>query len=496
MAAISRAAAGELGGTVEEAVITGVLQLDKRESNEMRNNKPKEYDVIVIGSGAGAAIVEGALQRGLSVALVDRGPLGGTCLNVGCIPTKILTFPADRVVEIEEARKLGIEAHIEHVDFPGIMERMRRLVAEDQEHIRHGIAHTTALDFYEVEASFVAKYTLQVGDTRIRGNKIFVVAGARPLIPPIAGIEQVPYLTNETVLDLTEPPASLAIVGGGYIAVEFAHFFAAMGTQVTILQRNLRLVPEEEPEIAALLQKKLAERMAVHTGVEVVEARMGNDGVTLVARNTRTGNQREFTAEQVLIAAGRRSNADLLQVAETGVKTDARGYIVANEYLETNVPNIWAFGDVIGKQMFRHSANREASFAWHNAEHSEHKAAMDYRAVPHAVFTYPPVASVGLTEEEALEKYDLLVGTARYWDVAKGQAMLEADGFAKTIVTRQDLQILGFHIIGPQAPTLIQEVINVMAQDGTIRDVAAGMHIHPALPELVVNTLFSLREPE
>ena len=458
--------------------------------------KPKEYDIIVIGSGAGATIVEGALQQNLRVALVDRGPLGGTCLNVGCIPTKILTFPADRVVEIEEARKLGIKAHIEHVDFPGIMERMRRLVAEDQEQIRHGIAHTSALDFYEVEGSFIDKYTLQVGDARIRAKKIFIVAGARPLIPPIEGIEQVPYLTNETVLQLTARPASLAIVGGGYIAVEFAHFFAAMGTQVTILQRNLRLVPGEEPEIAALLHKKLAARMAVHTGVEVVEAQAKDGSVTLVARNTRTGDRHEFTAEQVLIAAGRRSNADLLQVAETGVETNARGYIVANEYLETNVPNIWAFGDVIGKQMFRHTANREASYAWHNAEHSEHKAAMDYSAVPHAVFTYPPVASVGLTEEEALEKHDILIGTARYWDVAKGQAMLETDGFAKTIVARQELKILGFHIIGPQAPTLIQEVINVMAMGGTIRDVAAGMHIHPALPEVVINTLFSLREPE
>jgi mycothione reductase len=462
----------------------------------MPRDKAKDYDVIVIGSGAGAAIVEGALQHNLRVALVDRGPLGGTCLNVGCIPTKILTFPADRVVEIEEARKLGIEAHIERVDFQGIMERMRHLVGEDRDHIRRGIENTRELDFYEVEAFFVDKYTLQVGDTRIRGKKIFIVAGARPLIPRIEGIEQVPYLTNETVLALPSRPASLAIIGGGYIAAEFAHFFAAMGTEVTILQRNLRLVPEEEPEIAELLRRKLAERMAVHTGVEVVAARAGDDGVTLVTKNTHTGAQQEFTAAQVLIAAGRRSNADLLRVAEAGLETDTRGYIVANEYLETSVANIWAFGDIIGKQMFRHSANREASYAWHNSEHSKHKAAMDYSATPHAVFTYPPIASVGLTEEAALEKHDILIGTAGYWDVAKGQAMLERDGFAKAVVARKDGKILGFHIIGPEAPTLIQEVINVMAQGGTIQDVGAGMHIHPALPELVVNTLYSLREPE
>jgi len=463
----------------------------------MARAKSGEYDVIVIGSGAGAAIVEEALQHNLRVAFVDRGPLGGTCLNVGCIPTKILTAAADRIVEIQEARKLGVEARIERIDFRGIMERMRHMVNEDQAQIRRGVQHTRGLDFYEVEAYFVEPYTLQVGGTRIRGKRIFIAAGARPLIPAIAGIEQVPYLTNETALALTERPASLAIVGGGYIAVEFAHFFAAMGTAVTILQRNLRLVPEEEPEISELLAKKMAGRMAVHTGVEVVEARPAEGGVNLVANNTRSGERLTLRAEQVLVAAGRQSNADLLQVAQTGVAVDTRGYIAANEYLETNVPNIWAFGDIIGKEMFRHTANREASFAWHNAEHGgPHKAAMDYGAIPHAVFTYPPIASVGLTEAEALPKHDILIGTARYWDVAKGQALLETDGFAKAIVERQGFKILGMHIIGPEAPTLIQEVINVMAQGGTIQDVAAGMHIHPAMPELIVNTLYSLREPE
>jgi dihydrolipoamide dehydrogenase len=462
----------------------------------MSKDKPKEYDVIVIGSGAGATIVDAALQQGLRVALVDRGPLGGTCLNVGCIPTKILTFPADRVVEIEEARKLGIEARVENVDFKAIMERMHRLVGEDQEHIRQGITHAQDLDFYEMESFFVGKHTMQAGDVRIHGKKIFIVAGARPVIPPIEGLGQVPYLTNETVLTLTERPASLAIIGGGYIAAEFGHFFAAMGTQVTILQRNVQLVPGEEPEIAELLRKKLAQRMEIHTGVEVVAARAGPGGVTLTTKNARSGEQLEFTAEQVLLAAGRQSNADLLRVGETGVETDARGYIQVNEYLETSVPNIWAFGDVIGKQMFRHTANREASYAWHNAEHTSHKAPMDYNAVPHAVFTYPPIASVGLTEEEALAKHDILIGTARYWDVAKGQAMLETDGFAKAIVERKEDRILGFHIIGPEAPTLIQEVVNAMARGGTIQDVAAGIHIHPAMPELVVNTLFNLREPE
>ena len=456
--------------------------------------KIKEYDVVVVGSGAGAIVVEYALSEGLKVGWVDKGPLGGTCLNVGCIPTKILVAPADRVVEIQEARKLGIEAEIRQVDFGAIMERMRRMVGEERRPIREGIGLAQNLDFYETEAHFVAKYTLQAGRQKIRGKQIFLASGARPFIPPIVGMGKVRYLTNASVLELRERPASLAIIGGGYIAAEFGHFFAAMGTRVTIVQRNERLVPEEEPELSALLKKKMAERMDVYTGTEVVEVKGADQGYQVLGRDVHTGENREFTAEQILLAAGRQSNADLLKVEQGGIETDERGYVQVNEYLETNVEHVWAFGDAIGKHMFRHSANREAGVAWHNSVH-DHKAPMDYRAVPHAVFSHPEIASVGLTQEQAEQEFDVLVGTAKYLDVARGQAMIETDGFAKAIVEKGSGKILGFHVIGPYASILIQEVIDAMANGGNARWVTQGMHIHPALPELVVSTLYNLREP-
>jgi hypothetical protein len=180
----------------------------------------------------------------------------------------LLVYPADRIVEIQEAGKLGIQARIEAVDFAGIMERMRHIVQHDHDQMREGLRETQEIDFYEGMAHFTNRYALQVGEKRLRAKKIFVANGARPLIPPIRGLDQVPYLTNESVLQLSALPASMAIIGGGYIACEFAHFFAAMGTHVTILQRNERLVPEEEPEISDLLKKKLSERMEVHTGAE------------------------------------------------------------------------------------------------------------------------------------------------------------------------------------------------------------------------------------
>jgi len=465
----------------------------------------RRYDLIVIGSGSGATIVDNALYHGMEVAWVDRGPLGGTCLNVGCIPSKILIFPADRVVEIMEAGKLGVDAEITGIDFQAIMARMRRMVSQSRNHIREGLHQAPNMDFYEVEAHFVEEgqggegYALRVGDEVIRGRHVVIASGARPLIPDIEGLDDVSYLTNESVLDLRERPESMVIIGGGYISAEYAHFFSAMGTRVTIMQRNDRMVPDEEPEVSELLEKRLAERMEVHTHTRVVEVREEEGGIRVVGRDRYDDERREAVAEQVLVAAGRTSNADLLRVENIGVETDERGYVAVNEYLETNVEKVWALGDATGKHMFKHVANREASIVWHNFAH-DHRVAMDYSAVPHAVFSYPQIASVGLTEAEARESHDILVGKAKYLDVVKGQAMMETDGFAKAIVERGSAEsrgpgrILGFHIIGPYAPILIQEVVDVMANDQPAGWVGQGMRIHPALPEVVVNALYSLRE--
>ncbi|MBU7032624.1 MAG: dihydrolipoyl dehydrogenase, partial [Theionarchaea archaeon] len=412
----------------------------------------KEYDVVVIGSGSGAIIASRALAHNQSVALVDKGPLGGTCLNVGCIPSKMLIYPADVVAGIQEAKKLGISAEITHIDFKTIMERMRKVVTEGQDEMRAGIASTEELDFYETEAFFTGDHTLDVGGKSISGDKIFIVSGARPLIPSIKGIDEVNYITNETVLHLKECPESLLIIGGGYIAAEYGHFFAAMGSHVTILQRGSRLVPNEEPEISDILKKKMESRMEIHTNTEAEEVQKENDLYSVIGKDTTTGQRKEFTVKQIMVAAGRRSNADVLQVQNTGVATDRRGYIKTNDYLETTKENIWALGDAIGKQMFRHVANREADIAWGNSQGE--KRAMDYTPTPHAVFSYPQIASVGLTEAEAKTDHHILVGRARYSDVAKGMAMMETEGFAKAIIDRETWTILGFHIIGPHAPIL------------------------------------------
>jgi mycothione reductase len=453
----------------------------------------KNYDVIVIGSGCGAIIAEEAVAHGFRTALVDRGPLGGTCLNVGCIPSKMLIYPADRIVEIEEAGKLGVDAEIKGINFESIMARMRRSRQEGQNDIRKGYKQAEGLDFYEDEGYFTGDYTLEVSGERIKGKKVFIASGSRPFIPPIKGLDGVRYLTNESLLELEARPESLLIIGGGYIAVEYGHFFAAMGTKVTILEMADRLVLPEEPEISEILKQALSKRMAVHTGAQVVEVKKEGEGVVVLVKDSKTGKEQSYSGQVVLVAVGRRSNADSLKVEKSGVELDKRGFIKVNHQLETTKKNIFAVGDANGQQMFTHVANREAMIVGHNAFHDA-SFEMDYSAIPHAIYSHPQIASVGLTEENAKKEHKILVGRARYTGVAKGEAMMETEGLAKAVVEQETEKILGFHIIGPYAPVLIQEVVNAMTSGGQGGEIDQGLHIHPALSELIPVTLGHLEE--
>src|SRR4030043_223457 len=335
---------------------------------------------------------------------------------------------------------------------------------------------------------------MQVGERAITAERIFIVSGARPSVPPIKGIEQINYLTSDPVLQLETPPKNILMIGGGYIGVEYGHFFSGIGVKTTVIQRPFRLLPEEEPEISDLLKRELEQRMTIYAGFEVVSAKQEGTVKTVVARNREDGSFKDFSAEALMVATGRVPNSDLLKPEKTGVKLDERGYIKVNEYLETSKRNIWAFGDAIGKEMFKHVANYEASVAWHNAVH-EHKVAVDYSAAPHAVFTHPQVASVGLKEAEAKKQgYKILVGKAFYKDTAMGGAMGEPEGFVKVVVERETGKLLGGHIIGAEASVLIQELTNALVTESkSYAPIVRAMHIHPALSEVVQNAFGNLR---
>jgi mycothione reductase len=457
----------------------------------------EEYEVLVVGSGSGMTIATNAVNNGLKTAVVEHGPMGGTCLNRGCIPSKMLIYPADVIAMISAARELSIDATVNAVDFKGIMDRMRRAVDEDSTHQALAVERASPrIKWYRGTGEFVSDYTMKVGDRTIKAERVFIVSGARPGIPSVKGVDRVNYLTSDTVLELSEQPKSMVIMGGGYIAAEYGHFFSSIGTEVTIVQRNRRLVPEEEPEISELLKSEMAKRMSIFTGHEVVEVQERNDLKSVLAKDRETGQLREFSAQTLLVATGRIPNSDLIKPEKTGVRVDERGYIKVNEHLETSKKSIWAFGDAIGKQMFKHVANHEADIAWHNAIH-DHKTPMDYSVVPHAVFTHPQIASVGLTEAQAAEQgYKVLVGKEHYKDTALGMAMGNPAGFVKVIVEQETGKILGGHIIGPYASILIQEIINAMNMErNALLPIMRSMHIHPAMPEVVQRAFGNLEEP-
>ncbi|MGV9169486.1 MAG: dihydrolipoyl dehydrogenase [Promethearchaeia archaeon] len=465
----------------------------------------KRYDLLVVGSGAGANVAAPAYQQGLSVAIVDNGRFGGTCLNRGCIPTKILVYVADIIRRIEKSEDINLMARVDEVNFQDLMDRMHEETWGDSEQIERSVAQTKNYDFYNETGEFIDEYTMQVGSERIRAEYIALASGARPLIPSIDGIDDVDYHTSKTILEIMEKPDSLTIVGGGYVAAEFGHFFSAVGTDVTILGRNPYLVPDEDHDVSDLLKSELSKRMQVYTNHEVVRVEESRNVKKAIAKNRETEEERAFEAEEILIATGRRSNSDLLKPENTGVDTDERGWIIVDEYFRTSKERIWAFGDAIGKHMFRHVANDESQMVWHNMVKSindpdvsdEELVPADYHAVPKAVFSDPQIATVGMTLREAKESdHELLVGKAPYTDTAKGMAMGNPEGFVRIIADQESGRLLGASIIGPHAPVLIQEIANLMyTQNESFVPLLRAIHIHPALSEVVQRAAGSLAPP-
>ncbi len=456
----------------------------------------EEFDLIIIGSGAGLNLVDAALNKGMKVALVESGPLGGTCLNRGCVPSKVWTYPADIVRDMEEGNRLGIRSRLEGVDFDFIRKRTWEVVLRDRKSIEDAVRQDPRLRFFNVTAGFVGDHALRVGDSSIRSPQIVIAAGARTLIPAIPGLQDVPYKLSENIFEIASLPKSIILLGGGYKSCEFAHFFSAMGVKVSIIQRNVRLLPEQEPEIGYVVEKKLGEHVSISTGQTIVEVRMSGDEVEVVKKDQDSGLVETERAEMLFLGTGMKSNAPDLNVQATGVRTDARGYVIVNEFLETSAPGIWALGDITGKHMFRHTANYESQVVWYNMNNKV-KAQVDEHAIPSAVYTYPTVGSVGLTEAEVKSKgISYLVGFARYSDVAKGNAMGDDYGLVKILVEKGTMQILGAHIAGKQADLLVQQITYLMnAEDGSYRPMGRSQVIHPSLSEVLIKALNHLHDP-
>ena len=565
----------------------------------------EKFDLMVIGSGSGLEVSAEASDRGMSVAVVEEGPFGGTCLNRGCIPSKMLIHCADVVETVNKAHLFGIEAHLGKIDWNFIIKRTYQEIDQDAKAIEEGNRNSSNITVFKGSGRFVADKTLEVNGQQITAETILIAAGTRPWAPSIPGLDKTPYITSDQALRLPQQPKRLAIVGGGYIAAELAHFFGSLGTEVTLIHRRSTMLREEDEDIARrftevyqrrfnlLLDSQVSEvrsqggeisvkvsvqnegqQHAVEIGVDTLLLATGRvpntdfdqalrlpqqpkrlaivgggyiaaelahffgslgTEVTLIHRRStmlreedediarrftevyqrrfnllldsqvsevrsqggeisvkvsvqNEGQQHavEIGVDTLLLATGRVPNTDLLEVANTGVDVDDRGYIKTDRYLETNVPGIWALGDIVGKYLLKHSANLEASYAANNIFHSSHKEPVDYRAMPHAIFASPQVASVGLTEELATRMdIEYVTSTYNYSDTAYGSSIEDRDGFVKVLAHPETREILGCHIIGAEASILIQEAANAMRLGLPTTAITQSIYVHPALPEVV-----------
>jgi len=443
----------------------------------------ENFDVIVIGAGSGLMISSGAADAGLKTAVIEKGPMGGTCLNRGCIPSKIIIHSAEVAEQIKNAKQFGIYPKGYTVDFKKITQRASKIVDKDAKNIEEAIREDKHTTLFKTQAKFTGYKTLQVGKKTIKGNKIFIVAGTRPTIPPIEGLKDVDYMTSKEALRLTKQPKHLVMIGGGYISTELAHFYLNLGTKVTIIQRRDRLIPAEDEEMSTIFTNAFKKKCNVILNSNAVKvSKKGNNFITTI----KTGNKlKNITSDKLLVATGRTPNTDILDVKKTKVKTNKRGYIKVNKYMETSEKNIWAFGDIAGIYLFKHSANLEAEYCYHNA-FNKNKLKVDYTAMPHAIFSSPQIAGVGPTEQELIQKkVNYAKGTYKYINSGMGIALNDKEGLVKILVDKKTKKILGCHILGTHASTLIHEVLVAMKAKQKVNILDDTVHIHPALSEVV-----------
>lgn len=445
----------------------------------------KDYDLIVVGSGSGLDVASGIARRGKDVAVVEPGRLGGTCLNRGCIPSKMLIHRADIVETVRESGKFGIDASVNDIDFEGIIEEVNDDVRGSSEGIENGLESSDRHTLYREEARFVDEKTLELKQSgeKITSETVVVAAGSRPFIPPIDGVDDVDYWTSKDALKPDYQPESIIMVGGGYISLELAHFYDAMGTEVKILQREEKVLKREDRDVSEKITEIAEERYDVNLNVSATE--IYEEGDQKVVRAETEDGEAEFSADEILLATGRVPNTDKLEVEEAGIQTTEKGFVKTDEKMRTNIDGVYALGDIADNWMFKHSANEEASVVYRNIVSGD-QYDLDYPNMPHAVFTSPQIAGVGKTEQELEEdgsgfvsaKYD-------YADTGMGGALKEEDGFVKVLAS-EDGDILGCHIIGPHASQQIHEVLVAMrAGSGKIQDIKDTVHIHPALNEVL-----------
>lgn len=454
----------------------------------------QKFDLIVIGSGAGLDVAGAAANSGMKVAIVEKSNMGGTCLNRGCIPSKLLLHSADVVDIIKSAHLFGIHIEKFTIDFQKIVKRVTDVIDSDSNGIRNSLDNAENPKLFASECRFVGDKVILAGGKKISSNTILIAAGTRPRIPKIRGLDTTNYVTSDEALRLSKQPKALTIVGGGFIAAELGHFFGSLGTKINIIHKGRYLLPKEDEEISKKFTDVFSKKYNVYLDCspKLVTKKDGNFVISL--KKSDSSRYLDIESDQLLVAAGRTPNTDTLDLPMAGVKVNNDGFIKVDGTLSTNVEGIFALGDIIGHYQFRHSANLEAQYAFYNITNPKKKLHVDYSAIPHAIFSSPQIAGVGYTEQELKKgKIDYHKSVYRYIDTAMGKALEDREGFVKLLVNKENRKILGCHIMGSQSSILIHEVLVAMRSgDGTIDNISKTVHVHPALSEVVSRAAMSV----
>ena len=442
------------------------------------------HDLLVVGGGTGNNVAAAGAEAGLDTALVEPGPLGGTCLNRGCNPSKMLIQAATATNHVREAGRFHVDATLDGVDFAAVVDDMDETLSGLAEGMADDYRDRENLTMYREYVEFVDDRTVDIDGERVSADRMVVAAGSRPLVPPIDGLEEVDPLTSDDALYLRDQPDSLVILGGGYIAVELGYFFESMGTDVTTVEMLDSLVPREDPDVAAAFTDIARERHDVYTEYRITAVEPDGDGV-LAHAEAESGDEIHVAGEQLLAAFGRRPNTDTLSVEAAGIETDDNGFVVTNDRLETSAEGVWAQGDIADNAMFKHSGDYETEVVVENAV-QDGDATADFTAMPHAIFTEPQMAGVGATEANLAEAdREYVVGRQSLPDTPMGRAKKLDAGFVK-VLAAPDGEILGCHALGYEASTMIHEVVVAMrAGSGHVDDIRDTIHAHPTLNKAV-----------
>jgi len=451
----------------------------------------RSFDLLIIGAGSGNSVI-GPEHDDWDVAIAEHGLFGGTCLNAGCIPSKMFVYAAEVAELTADAERLGVRTSFDGVDWPAVRDRIfGRIdpIAEGGLDYRQGLPNVTV---YTDTARFVGPRTVAVGDQTITAARIVVAAGARPAIPEVEGLAGCGYHTSDTVMRLDALPERLLVLGGGYIAAELGSVMGAFGSQVTFVLRGDTFLRREDDEIRSRFTDAYSRRFDVRMNTRILAAR--REGAEIVLAVQDAAGRSELRADELLVATGRIPNGDRLDVAAGGIDTDSAGYVVTDDQLRTSAEGVWALGDITNPVQLKHVANHEARVVRHNLSHPDDPISVDHRFIPHAVFGHPQVAGVGLTERECRQRsLPYRSHVQPFASAAYGWAMEDTSSAVKVIAHAETRRLLGAHIIGPQASTLVQQLIQGMHFDLTVDQMARHQYyIHPALPEVVEQALLEL----